>query len=77
MANLCEKYEKSLRLFCVFQGGLFEDIADGLRHAKLVLVCVSDEVGNGLLPFVYCSCWLILKRTYIYTLISDFNGLVI
>ena len=27
------------------QGGLFEDIAEGLRHAKVVVACVSDEVG--------------------------------
>ena len=28
----------------VGQGGLFEDIAEGLRHAKVMLACVSDEV---------------------------------
>ena len=27
-------------------GGLFSDIADGLKHAKMVLVCMSDEVNN-------------------------------
>ncbi|CAH1232773.1 MFHAS1 [Branchiostoma lanceolatum] len=27
----------------VGKGGLFEDIAEGLRHAKMVVACVSDE----------------------------------
>ena len=29
--------------FCT-QGSLFEEIAQGLRHAKVMVVCVSDEV---------------------------------
>ena len=26
--------------------GLYEDIADGLNHAKMVVICMSDEVSN-------------------------------
>ena len=29
--------------------GLFTDIADGLKHAKMVLVCASDEVNFPLI----------------------------
>ena len=31
--------------FFKFQGGLFEDIAEGLRHAKVMVACISDEVS--------------------------------
>jgi len=26
------------------QGTLFQEIADGLKHAKVVIICASDEV---------------------------------
>ncbi len=29
------------------QGGLFEDIAEGLRHAELMIACVSDEYAKS------------------------------
>lgn len=29
------------------QGGLFEDIADGLRQAKVMVACVSDEYARS------------------------------
>ena len=31
-------------LYRMFQGGLFEDIASGLQHAKIIVACLSDEV---------------------------------
>ena len=33
-----------------FQGRLFEEIAEGLKQAKVMLVCVSDEVS-----LVFCA----------------------
>jgi hypothetical protein len=30
----------------IFQGGLFEDIAEGLRNAKVMVACISDEVSE-------------------------------
>ena len=27
------------------QNGLFEDIAEGIKQAKVFIACVSDEVG--------------------------------
>ncbi|ELU16141.1 hypothetical protein CAPTEDRAFT_214304 [Capitella teleta] len=34
-----------LDIECAGKEGLFEDIAEGMRKSKLVLACVSDEVG--------------------------------
>ena len=31
----------------LFQGGLFEDIADGLRQAKVMIACVSLEYAKS------------------------------
>jgi hypothetical protein len=31
----------------MLQGGLFEDIAEGLRDAKLMIACVSDEYADS------------------------------
>ena len=34
-------------MFSFSQGGLFEDIADGLRQAKVMVACVSDEYAKS------------------------------
>lgn len=31
----------------MFQNGLFDDIAEGLLSAKVVVVCMSDEYANS------------------------------
>ena len=33
------------QLFGGFQKGLFEDIAEGMKNAKIVVACVSDQVN--------------------------------
>lgn len=47
------------------QGGLFEDIAEGLKVAKVMIACVSDEVMSSCVIYRFCFPFL-LKRYYLH-----------
>ena len=42
------------------QSGLFEDIADGLKRAKVMVACVSDEVG-GIPQWIVMYSWQMIN----------------
>jgi len=41
-----------IELYSYLQGTLFEEIAEGLKHAKVIIVCASDEVFTTVLFFL-------------------------
>jgi len=56
---------------CTFQGKLFEEIAEGLKRARVVIVCASDEVCviSWTLCFVKYEvmCLVAFKHVFIFT----------
>ena len=51
-----------------FQTGLFEDIAEGLKNARIVIACLSDDVSHNynLLKFDHVICLIISAITLKY-----------
>lgn len=43
--NVLSEIKILISLFLFLQDGFFEGIADGLRKAKVMVACVSDEVS--------------------------------